>query len=449
MKHVAGMLIVIAAGASVPVGASSMASGEQPGVDTKAPPTVEGTLAQMRAAYSAGPLSDRVTVRAHTGTKVRTVQVVVYSDAGEAAKERPAQLRLDLQQLQIHAMGGKVVALNRFEKGTCFETEYKGEIPAALAESFRPLPLPQIPLTFGADATLRTPVPLSPDTTWNTAEAATEQGRAMIVLRGRSTAGEVSLTMERSTGRLRKFMLTLSSPSAGGLTKLELVSSPSDAGDAKKWGLDVTGRTRVGSPSELAPKRASLTAGTSVKNTSLVTADLANIAIESLFAKDKSGKGPVAVVLVCFRAEGEGGLTKDTQAALGAAVRAALDPGVLKAGGVVIRGVGLLGPTEIDPPRLALLADQWAKLAAEHADRVPANLLFSSSRVLQVEHAGQAADTQVVVIDPEHKALAAMSADGQADKESETAAEIVKAIVVPAAPAAPAAPVSPATTPPK
>lgn len=440
MRHVAGMLIVIAAGASRPLGASAAASAEQPAAETKVAPSVESTLALMRAAYTAGPLSDRVTVRAHSGTKVRTVQVVIYCDAGEAIKERQAQVRLDLQQLQIHAMGGKVVALNRFEKGTCFEAEYKGEIPAALAESFRPLPLPQIPLTFGADATLKTPVPLAPDTVWNTAETATEQGRAMIVLRGRSTAGEVSLTMEKSTGRLRKFLLTLSSPSAGGLTKLELVSSPSDAGDAKKWGLDVTGRTRVGSPSELAPKRAALAAGTSVKNTSLVTADLANIAIDSLFAKDKSGKAPVAAILVCFRADGEGGLTKDTQAALGAAVRAALDPGVLKAGGVVIRGVGLLGPTEIDPPRLALLADQWAKLAAEHGDRVVANLLFSSSRVLQVEHAGQAADTQVVVIDPDQKALAALSADGQADKQGETAAEIVKAIVPPAGPVAPASP---------
>ncbi|MEK6703576.1 MAG: hypothetical protein AABZ53_15045 [Planctomycetota bacterium] len=445
MRNLAGTIIVAAAatfGFDAP-----QAVGHQPAAESKAAPTVEGTLAQLHAAYRAGPLSDRVTVRALTGTKVRTVQVVIYTDAGEAAKERPAQLRLDLQQLQIHAMGGKVVALNRFEKGTCFETEYKGEIPAALAESFRPLPLPQVSLTFGADTSLRAPVPLAPDTAWITAEASTEQGRAMVVLKGRSSAGEVSLTMEKSTGRLRRFSLTLASPSPGGLTKLELISSPSDAGDSKKWGLETQGRTRVGSPSELAPKRASLAAGVSIKNTSLVTADLANIAIESLFAKDKSGKSPVAVVLVCFRAEGEGGLTKDTQAALSASVRAALDPGVLKAGGVVIRGVGLLGPTEIDPPRLALLADQWAKLAAEHGDRVPTNLLFSSSRVLQVEHAGQAADSQVVVIDPDQKALAAMSVDGQADKEAETAAEIVRAIVPPEGAAAPAAPAVPAATP--
>lgn len=413
--------------------------------------TVASTVDQLVKAYRAGPVSDRITLRVvGADKKERRAQVLFWADrgtgtAGDLAnpkplpgpsdpaavtQTRPPQIRLDLGQLQVHAHGknpvipaaepptaetpaiepgGTLTAVNRFERTTVYTAPIKGachEILADLNTHFQAIPFPQLALAMAASdhtgsgetGLMADAMPMTPGITLDSAEPIVEGGRAVVVMKGRHTGGRaggtVSVSVERATGRLRKFTADFDGATGNAVSKIELVCAPSDQGDAAKWGIALEGRQVVKSPAELAPRRPGLIAGDSVKNASLMSEDLAPLSPDTIIPK-AGGR----VLLVCFRGEGDAPPSEaDLRATASASARAvklaaAESPAVT----VAVRGVALLGLSEIDPVRLSALAARWRALAAE-AGLADTGLLFTASRVLVAEDRGNPADTFAVAV---------------------------------------------------
>lgn len=433
MRPLALVTLLAAAGAAV----AAPAPTPQPETASasKALPSVAETLALMHKAYREAPVTDRVTIRAiNADGREKRVQAVVYTDrgvipkAGEpASKARPAQARVDLVQLQIHVKDRVLTALNVFDRTTYFRAEADVDIPAALGAHFPPIPLPQPALAFAEETTLTAPTPLTTGASWSSVEPATEFGRPMLVLKGSSAKGPVAITLDRQSGRVRKLTAEFSGAAGPAVAKLELTSSPGDAGDAKNWGLPVEGRTRVESPAMLAPPRSGLTAGASIKHASLMTPGLAPAAPESLFGKAGDPSGPRAALLVVFRAEAlsAGFSEKDLLAAIEAAKSAAAGA---KVGACVVRGVGILGKNEMDPEKIEAASAKAAAVLAKGGLAGPAaSPLLTASEVLTVERGGQAVDVAIVAVGPDLKVRGVVTADHRSGEAAKLAEEATAA----------------------
>jgi len=430
--------------------------------------SVATTVEQLVKAYRAGPVSDRVTIRVvGADKKERRAQILLWVDRGTGRIGDPAapkpgptdqaptvqlrapQIRLDLGQLQVHAQGkppgspgvttpseaaGALTAVNRFERTTVYTAAIRStshEVLADLTSHFQPMPFPQLALALasaeasssGDTGLLSDAMPLTPGVTFDSAEALVESGRAVIVMKGRHTGGRaggaVSASVERATGRLRRFTADFDASTGNSIARIELVCAPSDQGDAGKWGIALEGRQVVKSPAELAPRRPGLVAGDSVKNASLMSEDLAPVSPDALMPR-AGGR----VVLVCFRGEGDGPPSEaDLRAAAiasGRAVKLAAgeNPSVV----VSVRGVALLGLSEIDPVRLSALAARWRTIAAE-AGLADTGLLFTASRVLVAEERAVPADTFAVAVNPDLSVRSVSIADRRGTAPSGTPAD--------------------------
>lgn len=434
-------LVILAAGHAASASSATLPGGQpETHKDAKAV-TVAGTVEQLLKTYRAGPISDRVTLRVvGADKKERRAQILLWVDRAQSGEPpaapapsatptpgpaatpdqppakpapppRTPQIRLDLGQLQIHTqagVNGMITAVNRFERSTVYTAQVKAAssetLLAELSSHFQAMPFPQLAFAMGGDAPLADAMPLTPGLTFDSAEAGVESGRAVVVMKGRHTGGRfggpVTMSVERATGRLRRFAAEFDGASGGAISRVELVCAPSDAGEAEKWGISLEGRSIVKSPADLAPRRPGLAAGESIRNASLMSEDLAPLSPETLLPKlpgNTPGGGSGRVVLVCFRGDGDAPPSEaDLKAAAIAAGRAAkLAGGETPASAAVVRGVALLGLSEIDPTRLSALAARWRAIAAE-AGLVDAGLLFTASRVLSAEEKNTAVDTFVV-----------------------------------------------------
>jgi hypothetical protein len=324
-----------------------------------------------------------------------------------------------------------LTAVNLFDRTTYYRVACDPSPLAALAANFPPVPLPQVALAFADDAALAEPTPLTPGVSWTSIEPVTETGRALLILRGRAAPGHaVTLAYDRTTTRLRRFTIDFAGGTApDALAKLELTSSPGDAGNAKNWALPITNRTRVDSPASLVPPRSGLAAGSSIKHASLMTRDLAPLAPEDLFAKSPSGGGPGATILVTLRgdalapgAELAGGA--DLAAALVAAKSAATTSPVPARVGVVV----LLGKGESDPDTIESLGTRAAKAAAAAGLDDPDAVVFTASEVLGIQRGGEPVTVALVAVAPDLKVLGVAVADQRASEGKTLADEIVRAI---------------------
>jgi hypothetical protein len=451
-RHTATVTLIVTAGLAV-VSIAQPEPRVSPTPSVKTPPSIPDALSALRAAYRTGPLADRVTIKATDASgKERRVQVMVYTDPGEAPKpeaetkpgdapmpepkpdaSRPPQCRVDLGQLHVFMQSGTLTAINLFDRTTFFRVSCDASPLAALSANFPPIPLPQIPLAFSDDGAFAEPTPLTPGVTWTSIEPATETGRMLLILKGHSSGGHaVTLAYERATTRLRRFTIefaagTTSAPDA--LVKLDLTSSPGDAGNAKNWSLPITNRTRVDSPASLVPPRSGLAEGSTIKHASLMTRDLAPVAPEDLFTKSPAGGGPRVAILVTVRGESlapgaelAGGA--DLAAALAAADAASKSSPVPTRVGLV----ALLGKGESDPEVIAALGQRAAKAAADAGIADPDAVFFTASEVLGIQRGGEPVAVALLAVAPDLKVLGVAVADQRGSETKPLAEEIVRAI---------------------
>jgi hypothetical protein len=438
-----------------------------PGAATKAPPSIQDALDLLHRAYRSGPVADRVVIKASDASgKDRRVQVVVYTDVGEIAKEppaapapatsaptadkppntptepvatpklRPAQFRIDLSQLHVHVQDATLTAVNLFDRTTYFRTPCDASPLKALAANFPSVPVPQVALAYAEGTLLTTPTPLTTGATWTSIETGVEVGRAMLILKGSSsgpTPANLTLAFDRQTNRLRRFVAEYPGATGVALAKLELTSSPADSGTPKNWLLPVEGRTKVDSPALLVPPRAGLAAGSSIKHASLMTQSLEAITPESLFEGGSASASPRAVVLITFRSDLVEAVEepKDLVAAMRAAVGAAG-----KGQAVRVASVGLLGKSDLDPTKIDALVGRATKIAAAAGLTGARATLLTASEVLGVERGGQAVDAAVIVLSPDLKVLGVVVADGRSDQSGKLQEEIEAILAASVAPPA-------------
>ncbi|XVJ60105.1 MAG: hypothetical protein HEQ23_12205 [Tepidisphaera sp.] len=411
-----------------------------PAAPVKAPPSIPDALEILHKAYRSGPVADRIVVKATDAAgKERRVQVVVYTDVGETPKApaptkealgsdptatvpkpRPAQFRIDLAQLHVHVQDATLTAINLFDRTTYFRTPCDASPLKALAANFPPVPVPQIEFAYAADTLLGSPTPLTTGATWTSIESGVEVGRPMLILKGSSPGATLTLAFDRQTNRLRRFTAEFAGAVGSGLAKLELTSSPADAGVAKNWLLPVDGRTLVDSPALLVPPRSGLAEGSSIKHASLMTRELAPMTPESLFDQGSDAAAPQAVALVTFRSEavpdGEG--SED----LAAAISAACEAVKIKGGRAGV--IGLLGKGTLDPEQIEKLTARLTALATDRGVAGGFASLLTASEVLSIERGGQPVETAIIVVGPDLKVLGVVVADDRADESAKLQAEV-------------------------
>lgn len=433
MRHALAVLTLLALAGTA--SAQPDPAAVSPSAPSKQIPSIPDTLAMLRQAYREGPVADRVVMRATSADgKERRVQVVVYTDHGQkesagtngqsAVKARPAQLRVDLSQLHVHISAGTLTALNLFDRTTYFRTDCGNAIDEALAQNFPPVPLPQIPAAFAEDTTIPAPTPLTPGVTWTAIEAATDVGRSLLALKGSSRDADVTLMIDRTTGRVRKLIAEFRGAQGASLAKLDLTCSAADSGESRNWLLPVDGRTRVESPALLAPPRSGLAPGGSIKHVSLMTEQLAPLAPDALFAEDAA-----LTVLVTVRSEGFGAGTRkdDLDAALNAAHAAMKDARD-------VRAVVLLGKDELDPVKLESMVKALRELRADAGVDAGAEAgpLVTASEVLTVERGGQPADVAILVVARDLSVRGVVVADGRGNETAKMRDELTAAMQAPA-----------------
>lgn len=411
-----------------------------PAAPAKAPPSIPDALEILHKAYRVGPVADRIIMKATDASgKERRVQVVVYTDVGETPKAplptkepigadptatvpqpRPAQFRIDLAQLHVHMQDSTLTAINLFDRTTFFRAPCDASPLKALAANFPPVPVPQVAFAYATDTLLAAPTPLTTGATWTSIETGVEVGRPMLILRGSSPDATLTLAFDRQTNRLRRFTAEFAGAAEGALSKLELTSSPADAGVAKNWLLPVDGRTRVESPALLVPPRSGLAEGSSIKHASLMTRELAPLTPESLFEQGRDAAAPQAVALVTFRGEavGDGEGSENLAAAITAASQAAKDKSCR------VGVIGLLGKGTLDPDQIEKLTARLAGLANDRGVAGAFSSLLTASDVLGIERGGQPVETAIIVVGKDLKVWGVVVADDRAEDGAKMQAEI-------------------------
>ncbi|QOI99760.1 MAG: hypothetical protein HRU70_04395 [Phycisphaeraceae bacterium] len=431
------LVLVLAAafsGAGAPHGQNA-----QPRAADVQTPTVEDALAQVRRAYTSGPIAERVQARVAMGRgRERRATFTVFADAGAPASgqtpARPPRFKADFgSQLIIAADRDAVTAINRHERTTYFRTEPALPIPRAVAETFRPIPSPHLALVFGDHPRLPEPLPYAPDTVWQTVEPVSDAGRPAWLLKGESRGRPVSITLDRASGRIRRVVANLPAVAEDGSVPadpptIELTIGVIEPGDPASWAIDTEGRTRVASVSDLVRLRPSINPGDSLRGVPLMLIsspggepDLTPVAVESL--RDEPG-GPGVLVLLVFRDDPDSGVTGDELAEVADLAAGVLAKGETRLG--TLAPVALGTGTDLDLSRLARWSSSWGVLRDRLGPVLSSSTFLGTSRALSVEVQGRPARRALIVLNAESSVVGVVVLD---DRLVDASADLSRLIV--------------------
>jgi|GEM_PF-5385823 len=440
----AGSLLTVAISISF-AQAAAAASGDT--ASEFAPPASPITPAQALAlvidAYQRGPVADRVQIRvipANTNGdskgKIasdraggeRRATAVVRVDRGDAAGFRPRQLRLELGSLLIHADHSLLLAISRLEPRSCFETELpEGLKPDRLTAVLPPLPLPQIAIALGGDRELTSPVSYVRGVTWSSVESRTLGGKPTYAILGRGRAGDVVLTIDQVTGRVRQFSADVLAGGGEGRLRLELACTPLDAGDPQSWPLNSEGRERVAAIDLLGPRAGDVTIGQRFPTLPILDATLAPFSVSDVFAP---ATPPGALVLVAFRPSADTEEARLILADAKAGIAAIEGLGIKSPRGVAplaIRPIAVLEGDEIAVERLAAWTARWDAVDQKYLGQKFGSMLSTSSTGIALDRFGPGLAAALIVIAADQRVLGVVPLDGRADDEGAIRREFIAA----------------------
>lgn len=418
-------------------------------------------LAEVRDAYRAGPVAERVRVTIHPdGKPAWHDEFVVRLDAGKAKDRSGASLGLEMGDLRVWASAGRVIGAHQRDQKSCFVSEYAGPLtPGALSQALPPIPVPQLAfmtLDPEADSPLlgRDLTPYTPLIVWEAAAADDSAGAALLSIRGhtapsitRPTAGKVLLAADLKTGRLIRFTADLEQGA-----QLTLDFEALSPGDPGAWAIDAEGRARVAHINDLKPRPGDVTVGKAVPDMLLSDIQTKPWNLLTAFSvprgePESSAADFLVLLLVCEPREADA--PKDPAPP---PVPAALDDAA--AGDLAIRAV----TARLDRERLLRTAGDHALLPPKVAartvfivrkadSRAPAKvkaasarwgdgLLWSASRETTIDRFTPGDDTAIIVIRPDRTLAGIIALAGRAAKQNEIESEL-SAVVSGAVDAAP------------
>lgn len=380
-------------------------------------------------AYHRGPVADRLQIRVipKSGSE-RRATALLRLDRGDAAGFRPRQMRLELGSLLVHADHAMLLAISRLESRSCFETELAGGLnPEQLAGVMPPLPLPQLEVAFGDDAKLQRPLLYVRDVSWNGIESKSLAGKPMYLVKGTSRTGDVTITLDQVTGRLRQFTADITAAGSEGQMRLEVTSTPIDAGDPQTWTLNSADRERVAALDLLGPRAGDLTVGQRFPALPILDATLAPFTPADVFSL---ANPPGALVLVAFRPSTDTDEARLILADAKAGIASLQGLGMATAKGVAplaIRPLAVLEGEEFAVERLAAWTARWDHVDQKQLGQKFGSMLSTSSSGISLDRFGPGLAAALIIIGADQRVLGVVPLDGRADDEGVIRREFIAA----------------------
>lgn len=264
----------------------------------------------VRNAYRAGPVSDRIAVVASRRGELR----VQFGPDGSLA--------MWMGPLRVSATGGVLTIVSDQNPARCVQRSYgQGMLLDELRRALPPLDLPQLHLALGEASPESVMGDRVGAVQWSDGVRGVTDAGEVIVLAGAGETAGVTVEVDAATWRLRRVEV---SPYATPQATAEFLSSPIEPEPPSVWRIDCAGRTVVADLAALASTPAPIELGAQAPEILLLTLDSVP------WRLSERSRAPLA--LLFFRENGSDALTGfralerwlvTDDAPSGAAVRAA------------------------------------------------------------------------------------------------------------------------------
>lgn len=426
----ATVLMALPLAMAQPTGPAISAAPEQLPAASVATP--EAALLALRAAYRAGPLAEKVTVRV-TSPDGRTRTASLTLRLRSAQGDTPAQLRLELGRLIVWAKGTDFRAVTPANASLCVQQTLEATVSTAqLAQLMPTLPLPQ--LAWALDEPGEAVLSIGGGRLrWSDATLFDVEGSR--VLHGQSDWGRVEIAIAKDTGRLARLVVPLA-PSGG---ELELSIRPLDPGDEASWVLDCTNRERVGAITLLRGTPGDLEKGARIPALGLMDDMLEPWSLAQALSLPASSPRPDPArhaVLILYRPGQENAEEEAKTGYLAAeTLKRAMDREALlnqgEPGLFLTRPVGVMELNEFTGSAVTAASARWNVPGASPP-------VWTSMGRAVMDRFVRGANAVLVVVDAEQRLVASIPLDGRVTDESKVAADLRAVLVgVPMPPAMP------------
>lgn len=243
-------------------------------------------IESLAHAYAEAPVDERIDIRVTIGDSSReeSIGVQMLPDSNYA---------LQLGDITLWTDKDQFLAVHRLNAGTYFSASRpEGRAQWGVLESLvPPLLAPQLALVHGIEKGFGAPTGYTRNIAWKTCQIDETVNPPMVRLHGEGPDATVDVIADQGLTRMLRVIVRMESRR----TRIDMSFDRSPAGlDAPKLGVDIDGRTRVESITELAPKAGDLQVGSKLPDFVLESTD--NSRLERL-----AGPG----VLVIFRNNAE------------------------------------------------------------------------------------------------------------------------------------------------
>lgn len=410
------------------------------------PPTASEALRRLRGSYRSSVIAERVSIstneeEAARGDPARTVVVRIF--AGVAPNRVDRVLRVDLPDLVIYAISGRVIVTRPSDPTGYVEWLIEGPPTlAALDALLPPLALPQLALAIGDESVTR-PTPFGNTESWELKPAGGPEEELAVHLLGTGPEVMTELVFDALADRLAEFTIR-SAPGRSGVA-VHARCEAIDAGAVRSWAMSPEGRTRVASIAELRAPPSELRVGDVLADLSFQDGQQVGWSLAGATAGARDDD--LAVVLL-FRPlpEGGGEISPDVAAGIRAMQRCWRQSTLRRAeresreGGpalprlLLARGVAVFELEAFTREKLARLHSSWTEAVASDAKpdvRPPpgaSSLLWTPTGVSSLDRLAPDSRGVLLVIGADRTIRAVVRLDGRARDDATVNAELDEAV---------------------
>lgn len=437
--------------ASLCVSATDQPTSPQPAIPISVshqtiPPTATEALRRLTASYRSGPFAERVTLTLNDEPPAadldRAVLVRVFAGVSPTRQERA--VRIDLPDLLLYAIAGRIVATRPSDPTGFVEWPIEGPPTLAALESILPpLALPQLALALGDDALTR-PTPFGAVDSWELRAPTSPEPSTLVRLIGTGSSTITELVFDAITDRITEYTIKPAPGRPG--TTVHARCDTIAPGPVKSWIVSVDGRRQVRTIDELHTPPSELKVGDVLPALSFQDRQQARWSLaDSLAGAKETDLG----LLLLFRPtpNGDGPITPDVAAGFNA-LQHAWRKSVLKNAErqsgplnretpdsklLFARGVAVFDLEAFTRDRLERLHGTWAASATsttsdpKPAVRPPpdvASLLWTPTGTSSLDRLAPDARAVLLVIGADRTIRALVRLDGRASDEAAINAEL-------------------------
>lgn len=382
----------------------------------------------IRRVSSAQVVSVRVTSPAG---RERVSRVEVLTDPGDESAGRPRRVALKLGRvLHIEAVGGQFRAVSPRNDEAAYSVELSGALDAGVLESrLPPLPIPHVAWALGPEwvgTGEHDGEFLLPPLGWVRVESVEQDpARREVTIVGRTPLGPARVTLDERSFALRSVRGTMPESDLA----MELTCRDADP-EAATWAVNIEGRRKVATLTELRPLPAELQPGSMVGSLGLMNADLAPFAaIDAMKAQaaepTEAGDGAMLGVMVLYR-DAVSGAEDAAYLAAGSmrSLKKNLDrrrlTGEVRTPRVFVQPVAVLDLAAFSPSHVREIASRW--------DAAKERVVWTSAGQALLDRFERGETAMAVVVDSEMTLLGVASIEVGVNAGDATLAE-VRAII--------------------